>query len=481
MQESANEVPVAAPVDERTAWIALVVVLGATIMVALDTTIVNVALDQIGVQLGSRRGVEWVVSAYLLAVCATQPASGWVANRLGAKRTLLGALTVFTAASALCAASPNLGFLIAARVLQGLGGGALMPVGMALVFRVFPRERHGRAISIWGMAAMAAPTIGPTLGGWLVTSVSWHWLFLINVPIGLITLLAGYRVLPEVGERVRERFDLAGLLLGSGGLTLFVLGLSEANRWGWGSPATLGCIATGLISLTAFVVRELRTAQPLIELRMFSDRTFTLAISALLFVYIAHFGRLVFVPLQLEGLHHTSAFTVGLLFLPAGIAGAVAMGLGGRLVDRLGPRRPIMVGCMVMGAAAIGFATLRLDTPLWLVTAYLAVNSFGMGLLTAPAMVAGISALPAHLLSQGTAVRSLLGQVAGALSVAVLGAVVAGRAGTTPTAQAMQSAYNTAFAVAAAGVGVSLLLASRLPRHLGIAPTGEGAPTVALD
>lgn len=464
--EVAAPPPDAPPVDERTAWIALYVVLGATIMVALDTTIVNVALDRIGEELGGSHNVEWVVSAYLLAVCVTQPASGWLANTFGARRVLLVALAGFTAASLACALAPNLGVLIAARVLQGLSGGALMPVGMALVFSLFPRERHGRAISVWGMAAMAAPTVGPTLGGWLVTSVSWHWLFLINVPIGTLTLVAALRVLPDSSRRFRERFDGLGLLLGSGGLALFVLGLSEANQWGWGSTTTLACLAAGVAGLATFGVRALRISHPLIELRMFSDRTFRFAILALLFVYIAHFGRLVFVPLQLEGLRHVSALRVGLLFLPAGIVGAVSMGLGGRLVDRIGPRRPIMIGCAVMGAAAIGFATLDLDTPLWLIAVYLATNSFGMGLLTAPVMVAGISSLPAHLMSQGTALRSLLGQVAGALAVALLGAVISLRAGDAPSDGTMQAAYNTAFALAAVGVGISLLLASRLPRRV---------------
>lgn len=451
-------------VGERTAWLALVVVLGATVMVALDTTIVNVALDRIGTELGGEGGVEWVVSGYLLAVCVAQPASGWLANAFGRRRVLLLALAAFTLASLACAAAPNLQLLVAARVLQGLGGGAIMPVGMALVLGLFARERHGRAISIWGMAATVAPAIGPTLGGWLVTSVSWHWLFLVNGPIGLATLVAGYRLLPDVGHRVREPFDGPGLVLGSGGLALFVLGLSEANGWGWSSPATLLCLVAGIGGLGGFVARELRVEHPLIELRMFSDRSFRLAIGALVFVYIAHFGRLVFIPLQLEGLRDISPLKVGLLFLPAGIVSALAMGIGGRLVDRIGPRPPIVAGCAVMCIAALGFATMRLDTSLWLVTFYMCLNGFGMGILTAPAMIAGISDLPPRLMPQGTAVRSLMGQVSGALAVAVLGAVIAARSGADSSPETMQRAYNAAFVVAAAGVAVSLVLAARLPR-----------------
>jgi len=461
-----NSLEAEAPIDERIAWRALIVILGATVMVALDTTIVNVALDDIGKALGGGRNVEWVVTSYLLAVCVSQPATGWLANTFGARRVLRVALVVFTVASLACAAAPNLGFLIAARVVQGLGGGALMPVGMAMVLGLFRRERHGRAISVWGMSATLAPAIGPTMGGWIVTSVSWHWLFLINGPVGVATYLAGLRMLPDVGVRQRLPFDAVGLLLGSGGLSLAVLGLSEANTWGWSSGATTACITIGLLALSGFVYRELHTDNPLIELRMFGDRTFRLAIGALLFVYIAHFGRLVFIPLQLEGLRGDTALKVGLLFLPAGLVQAAAMRTGGQLMDKIGPRLPIMVGCVSMFVGAVGFATIRLSTPLWLIGLFLCLNGFGMGILTPPALVAGISDLPKHLVSQGTAVRSLFGQLSGAIAVAALGAVVAGRSGTSTNAGHIQSAYDAAFAVAAVGVIASIVLASRLPKHI---------------
>lgn len=460
------------PHAERSAWLAMTVIMGATIMVALDTTIVNVALHEIGVDLGVSDGVEWVVSGYLLAVCLSQPATGWLADRFGRRKVFLSSLVAFTVASIACGASPGFAPLVVFRVLQGLGGGALMPVGMAMVLDLFPRERHGRAIGIWGMSAMLAPAVGPTLGGWLVTSVSWHWLFLINAPIGVITLVAGLRLLPDVGHRERRPFDATGLLLGSGGLSLFVLGLSEANSWGWGSVSSVGCIGGGVALLGAFVVHELRTDHPLIELRMFEGRSFRLAMGAMLFVYIAHFGRLVFIPLELESLRGETALTVGLLFLPAAIVSAIGMTLGGRLVDQVGPRVPILFGCGAMVVAMGAFTRLTLTTPLPVIGIVLCVQGLGMGTLTAPAMIAGLSELPANLTSQGTALRSLLGQVSGALAVAILGAVVAARSGMDPTPVREQAAYGTAFGVAALGVCCSFLLAWRLPR---------GRPTLPAD
>ena len=452
-------------VEERRAWLALWVTVGATTMVALDTTIVNVALHQISVDLGAGARIEWVVTAYLLAVCVAQPASGWLADRFGRKPVFVTSLAAFTLASAGCGLAPSLGFLIAARVVQGLGGGSLLPVGMATVLGLFPRDRHGRAVGVWGLAGMLAPAIGPTLGGWLVTAVSWHWLFLINVPIGIVTFVAGLRLLPETGERHDRPFDALGLGLGCGGLSLGVLGLSEANTWGWGSVATIGCLIAGVVLLVGFVVHELRTDHPLIELRMFGEQRFRLAMGVASLVFIAQFARLVFIPLQLESLRGVSALKVGVMFLPAAVVAAIAMVLGGRVVDRIGPRLPTMIGTASMGVALFGFARLSLDTPLPLIAMLLAVQGFGFGLLSPPIQVAGLSDLPARLMSQGTAVRALVNQVSAAISVALLGAVVATSAGTSPSPTEAQSAYNNAFAVAAFGVLIAFALAIRLPRR----------------
>jgi EmrB/QacA subfamily drug resistance transporter len=448
---------VASPREARAAWVALWVIVAATTMVALDTTIVNVALHQIAVDLGAGARIEWVVTGYLLAVCVSQPASGWLADRFGRRVVFLTSLVAFTLASCACALAPTLGVLVAARVVQGLGGGALIPVGMAMVLGLFPRERHGRAIGIWGLAGMLAPAIGPTLGGWLVTAVSWHWLFLINLPIGVVSFAFGIRLLPE--------FDGLGLGLGCGGLSLAVLGLSEANEWGWASIATIACLVAGVALLGAFVSHELRVEHPLIELRMFREHTFTIAMSVMALVFVAQFARLVFIPLQLEGLRGESALKVGLLVLPAALVAAVAMTVGGRLVDRIGPRLPVVLGTACMGMALLAFANLALDTPLPLIAVFLALQGLGFGLLTPPVLVAGLSDLPPHLVSQGTALRSLLNQVSGAIAVALLGAVVATSAGAHPTATESQSAYNNAFAIAAIGVLIALALATRLPRR----------------
>ena len=446
----------------RSPWVGMSVIMLGTLMVVLDTTIVNVALPQIGESLGAGRGIEWIVSAYLLAVATAMPVSGWISNRYGHKRIYLGALVVFTVASLGCALSPSLPALVGFRVLQGLGGGALMPVGMAIVFSIFPRERHGRAIGAWGIVAMAAPAIGPTIGGYLVTSVSWHWLFLVNVPVGIVAVAAGVRLLPVIPRTARTPFDVIGFVTGSAGLALLVLGLSEANGWGWGSPATLGCLLAGAAMLVAFVRNELRTEHPMLELRMFRNPTFSTASGITFLVVIAQYARLVFIPLQLEGLRGYTALEVGLMLAPAGVATAVAMQVGGRLADRLGPRVPLIVGTSLMAVGLLALANLGLTTPLWLIATFLAVQGTGMGLHAAPATVAAMDTLTSDLLGHGAAVRNLASQVGGAVSVALMGAVYAivTPAGASP--EQAQRGYDIVFYAALAGMLGALVLAVRL-------------------
>jgi predicted MFS family arabinose efflux permease len=220
----------------------------------------------------------------------------------------------------------------------------------------------------------------------------------------------------------------------------------------------------GAILLSLFIRHELRTSQPLLELRMFGQRSFRLAMITLSFIMAAQYARLVFVPLQLESLRGWSAMKVGLMFFVPAVTTAVGMALGGRMVDRIGPRTPVMAGCAGMVVAMGSFARLTLTTPAWVIVVLLSVQGFSMGLTMSPAMVAGLSDLPARLVAQGSAMRSLVTQVSGAVSVAVLGAVVTSRMGIAPSPEHAQAAYNAAFFVAACGVLVALVVASRLPR-----------------
>ena len=466
-------------VTERYRWVSLGVVLVGTLMVVLDTTIVNVALPEIRDSLNAGDGVEWIVTAYLLAVAVSQPATGWLADRYGRKRVFVWSLACFTVASLACALAPSLGVLVVFRVLQGLGGGAMMPVGMAIVFEVFPPDRRGQAMGIWGVAAMAGPTIGPTLGGYLVTSVSWHWLFLVNVPMGALGVVLALRFLRDLGHRDERSLDLLGLGLGASGLALTLLGVSQSPQWGWGSPATIASITVGVVLLGLFVAQELRVDDPVVELRIFTVPAFAISMAVILFTAAAQYTRLVFIPLELQDIRGYTALRVGVLLIPSALATAAAMPLGGRLMDRIGPRIPVVTGCCFMAIAAVALGVVRVGTPIGLIVAVLGLQGFGMGLTSAPATVAGMNALSGRFVAQASAMRSLSTQVAGATAIAITSTVVATRMGDNPSPAHAQSAYNSAFLIAAAGLVVAIALALRLPKGREEAPgevdTGHAA------
>lgn len=443
-------------------------VLIGTFMVALDQTIVTIALPQIGLELHQTAGVDWVITGYLLALGVTQPVTGWLADRVGRKAVFLGSLAVFTVGSFLSALAPDLPILVLTRILQGLGGGAIFPVGMAMVYEQFPPDRRGMAMGVWSLGIIAAPALGPVLGGFIVTAWSWRLLFLINVPIGLIGVLVGWRVLRFAGFRERRAFDGRGFGLVAVGLGAGLLALSEANAWGWTSPPTLTLFVVAIVLLGFFARHELGRAEPLIEVRMFGIPAFTISLTVIGGLVIAQFARLVFIPLELEGLRHMTALEAGLVLTPAALAAAVSAPLAGRVADRIGSRPPVMLGLAISAIGAWGLSGLHLDTPIPLVVAIVTFQGFGNGMAMTPNTVAGLNALPQALLARGSAIRSLARQVAASLGVATLTALVVAQAGdltagSTSSAAAVQAAYGVAFLVSAGVLVLCLGLAVFLP------------------
>ena len=460
------------PGGDRYPWVAMGVVLVGTFMVILDTTIVNVALPQIGIALHSRTGIEWVVTAYLLAVGIGLPATGYLADRFGRKQIFIVSLSLFTLGSLLAAASPNLPVLVGFRVLQGLGGGAMIPVGMAMVYELFPPDRRGTALGVWGVAAMAGPAFGPVIGGYLVTAVSWHWLFLVNVPLGVLGAVLAVRLLRDTGFREHRPFDTLGLVLAACGLGVWLFAFSRASDWGWGSAPIIVMIGAGAVALYAFGRRELRLEHPLIELRIFTVPVFSLTIAIGWMIVVMQYGRLVFLPLELETIRGMTAFRVGLLFTPAAAAAAATFALGGRLTDRIGPKLPVTVGAACIAVAAWMLGHLSTDTSIAFVLTAMVIQGLGTGLSTMPASVTGMNALPSRFVAQASAVRTLNRRVAASFGVAVLSTIVAMRLGAVsaagisgPQLGTAQAAYNTVFLIAFYCALVAIVLAQFLPNR----------------
>lgn len=455
LQQGREAVSASVPTDEiteRYRWVALGVVLIGTFMVILDTTIVTVALDPIGKDIGSPNGVEWIITAYLLAVGVVQPATGWLADRIGRKPVFIWSMVLFSAGSLACALSPNLGFIVFFRVIQGLGGGAMIPVGMAIIYEVFPPERRGTAMGVWGIAAMAAPAIGPGLGGFLVTQFDWRWLFLVNVPIGVVGTVAGIRILRNNGFRENRPLDWTGTVIATVGITALLLALSEGASWGWRSPRTEGVLALGIVLLAAFMWwSTTRTDHPLIDLSMFRISIYSVTIAVICLLTLSQYGRLVFIPLELESLRHLTPLHTGLILTPTAVGAAITMPIGGKLADRIGARVPVTIGLVPVAAATWYMSTLSpASSEGWLMF-WLFVSGVGFGLAMMPNTVAGLNSLPSKLIATGSATRQLCRQIFGSIAVAGLTAVVASQLGGhitydgTHSLARAQAAYNDVF------------------------------------
>lgn len=456
-------------------WVAMGVFLIGSYMVILDITIVNVALPQIGIDLGESEGIEWVVTAYLLAIGISQPATAWAADRFGRKLIFTLSLALFAAGSLLAALSPDLNYLIAFRILQGAGGGAMMPVGLAMIYELFPPDKRGTALGIWGLSAMAAPAVGPVLGGYIVTAADWRWLFLVNVPIGVVGVIAGVALLRDVGFREKRPFDLLGFTLAAGGLVSLLLAFSESNQWGWGSPQILSLLTAGTALLITFVLHALRTEHPLIQVRMFAVPTFSLTIVIIWMLSLMLYSRLVFIPLQLQTLRDMTAFEVGLLLTPSAICAMIASPIAGRLTDKIGPRYPILAGIISGAFGAWFLGHLSLDTSVWVIAFFVALQGFGMGLAMTPNTVAAMASVRDRFAAQAATVRSLNMQVAASFGIAILSTIVVSQIGvvsavgfTGERAQQAQDAYNSVFLVALGVLLAGLVLTLFLPGRAGM-------------
>lgn len=459
------------PSIDRIPWVAMGAILFGTFMVSLDQTIVTIAMPRIGAELHGLHRIDLVMTAYLLALGVVQPTTGWLADRFGRKHIFLASLAIFTLGSLLSGLATDLPQLVLARILQGLGGGAIFPVGMAMIYEQVPPRRRGLAMGFWSLALATAPALGPTLGGVIVTTLGWRWLFFVNVPIGIVGVLVGMRVLRFAGFTEKRRFDILGFGLVTAGLASALYAVEEANTVGWASLQTLILGGVGLFLLAGFVVHELREPEPLIDVRMFAIPVYSAAMLLVGAMICVTMARLVFLPLELVTIRGLSEIEVGLILTPAAVVGAIAAPLGGILADRIGPRLPVVLGLVVMVVGSVFLANLSLDTPTAMIALFVGIQGLGNGLALTPNQVAGMNALPQRLLARGTAIRSTTRQIAASFSIALLTAFVAAQVGALgrPTSPEMagadQTALNSVFAVCAILGGASLLLALRYVPH----------------
>jgi EmrB/QacA subfamily drug resistance transporter len=446
------------------------VAVGATFAVSLfmsimDTTVVNTALPTLARDFHTgTSGIDWVVISYLLSLAIWIPASGWIGDRVGTKRVLLFALAVFTVGSALCGLAQSLGQLIAFRVLQGVGGGMLAPVGTAMLFRVFPPEQRARASQVLIVPTAAAPAMGPVLGGLLVEHLSWRWVFMVNVPVGVLAFAFGWITIAEHREpAARARFDLAGFLLSGCGLALLLYAISEGASRGWASPEILSTGIGGLATLAAFTRVELARDHPMLDLRVLGDRLFRTSNLVCLFAYGSFLGLLYVMPQFLQEAVGVGPFQSGLTTFPEAIGVITSTQLVGWLYHRVGPRRLMAGGLVAMGGLEVSMAFLGADASLWTVRLLMLATGAAMAYVIMPQQAATFATITPADTGQASAIYNTQRQVAAALGVAVLATVLTATshgsdAATSIPASAFHPVFIAAAAIAALGVAVALTI-----------------------
>lgn len=431
----------------RAVWgVAAVITFGA-FMTGLDTSLVNVAIAAIGSDLGSGlSGTQWVASGYLLALAAALPASGWLSRRFGTGRVWVAALAGFTVASGLCAAAPNLAFLISFRAVQGLAGGLLVSTGISILAQLVGRQGMGRVLAITGVPTVLAPAIGPTVGALLLAHLSWPWLFLINFPIGALGLLLGLRFVPAGDRENAGRLDLPGLVLVATGVTALTYGITEAAQLQTLAHLPIAvCLVGGLAALGAFARRSLRVRYPLLDLRLFSNRVFAAATSQTVFGSAALFGGQIIMPLYFQLQRNQSIVATGLLLLPFGLGAAATFPIGGRLTDRFGGGRVAAAGLTLTTLATIPMALLGADADLMMVETVQVLRGVGLALSGAPVIAAAMAAVGRDQLDDASAQVNIVSRVGGALGSAVAVAILTSGLPSATSRGTVTSAFHTVF------------------------------------
>jgi EmrB/QacA subfamily drug resistance transporter len=467
---------VAARISQKVA--VSVVFVAAMFMSILDATIVNVALPTIGRDFKvSPTAVDSIAIAFLVSLAVFIPASGWLGDRFGGKRILLIAVVVFTVASAACGAATSLAELVAFRILQGVGGGMLAPVGMAMLFRVFPPAERVRASAILTVPTTLAPALGPVLGGLLVTEASWRWVFYVNVPLGAAALIFGLIFLEDTPQAQPGRFDLPGFLLAGVGLGLLMYGVSEGPNLGWHRPEIIGTITTGVILLAVMVVVELRSAAPMVDLRLLKNRLFLAGNGVMVLASVAFLGTLYAISLYYQDGRGLSALGSGLSTFPEAFGVMGGAQLASRwLYPRLGPRRAISIG-LIGTAVSIGLlALLGPQTSLWWARLLMLTLGLSMAQVFVPVQAAAFATITPAATGRASTMFNTTRQLGGAVGVALLTTVivlvgpvhlVAGHA------VANLTAYRVAF-LAAAAVCLCALACSLSIRDADAASTRPG-------
>jgi DHA2 family multidrug resistance protein len=424
--ESSSE----APLSPGRRWAITATVMLVSILQILDTSVTNVALPQIQGALSA--GVDeasWLLTSYLAANAIVLPATGWLTARLGRRRFFLLCTVLFTVSSFLSGIAPSLEFLIAMRVLQGLGGGPLIPIAQAVLWEIFPPRQRGMAMAVWGLGIVLAPTFGPTVGGWIADNWSWRWIFYINLPIGVVGYFMGSVLLVDTDRARRARLDVVGLLLmvaAFGGLQL-VLDRGEREDW-FDSTFIVTTAFVAVVALVAFVVRELTAAEPMLDLSILADRNFTLGSVVMALAGFGFYASMLLLALYTQKLMGYDAWTSGLVLAPSGLGQALMLLLVGRLVTRTDARLLLAFGVLMNGLATLLMSHVTLSSDFWSLAWPRMIQGIGMGFVFVPLQTLALHAVRMSQVANATALFSVVRNIGGSAGVAICTTLLSRRA-----------------------------------------------------
>ncbi len=455
----------------RSAWLTLAVVSVAVFMVAMELTIISLALPKIRASLDATpAALSWVVNAYSIMVAALLLVSGWLADRYGRRRIFGVGLTLFALGSVAAGASSSMAMLIAARALQAVGGSMLYPAGLALLLDAFPRGRHQTAIGIWGATGGLAAALGPTLGALLIEAFGWRAVFYVNVPVALASLLLGGRVLPKGrAADIAARVDVIGVPLASLGVGSIILGIVQGEAWGWGSASTLGAFAAGAVMIAVFAARSVRHPAPLFDLELLRIRSFVLGNLGSLFFAMGFFALLVPLPSFIQDVWGWSVIDTGLAYAVGPVVSFLVSPQAGRLADRIG-NAPLLTVGSVCGVAGLVWLLLTIDTEPSLASLLVGTVLVGASAGTGFSQLVGAALrdIPPPRYAMAAAGRTTFFQLSVALAIAVAFAMI----GTPSSIAAEMAAFRAVWLVCAAGFLCNLILFTLIyPRRRGAAAT----------
>ena len=467
--------------EENKKWWTLAAVAFGLFMIMLDNTIVNVALPSIQRSLHmSISSLEWIVTAYALTFAALLITGGKLGDLYGRKRMFIAGLVVFTLASLACGLAPNAGFLIGARAVQGVGAALMNPATLSIITATFPPKERGQAIGIWAGVSALALAIGPLIGGLIVDNINWHWIFYVNVPVGVVGIIVSRWVIAESRDTSHEQsIDLPGLLTSGGSLLALSYALIEGNKHGWGSPEIVGLFVGAAVLLAVFIWLELRQRLPMLDLGLFKIGSFAGANIVAMLVSLGMFGVFFFISLYVQNVLGYSPTKAGAIFLPMTILIILIAPIAGKLSDRVGSRWLMGAGMAILGVSLLLYQRIGLHTGFWSLLPQLVLGGVGMALTMSPMTSAAMGSVPVDKAGVGSGVLNSFRQVGGSLGIALMGAILLTYQHPTPSKEvAAQQFVNglhasllvSAFiAFAAAAVAVFMVRTKPAVEHAHIA------------